>query len=400
WDMEDKVIRIATIYCYWLMSLYGVSIVMIGTLVPELLQFFEVSLSDIGFLMTIQCFGGILALFLGSRFAEKVKKSLIIPIAFGSLGLGLLVVGYSASFLVLQTAFFLTGFFIRITDIFLNAFVGQIHQENSGIYLNRLHMFFSIGAFTGPFYSGMLIKLDFHWQQIYSIIGILFVVSALLGCWFILPIGKMHQTQSPMNRAPLHFLEIIQDPKIWILGATLLFYSFHQLSVTVWLPYYMEDSLGASKEMANLAISLFWFGIILGRFFVSIIVKNQDPARLLSFGAFVGAFLLVVGIYSRDIFLTTSAYFIVGLLTGAVIPLAFTICYKIFPEVIALATTFLSIFLLSGQMVGPWLLGVSAEMFSINNAIFLTVITLFGCTVVWKLVSPPIASIPTKPALR
>ncbi len=398
--MEDKVIKIATIYCYWLMSLYGVSIVMIGTLVPELLQYFEVSLSDIGFLMTIQCFGGMLALFLGSRFAEKVKKSLIIPIAFGALGLGLLIVGYSPSFIVLQSAFFITGFFIRITDIFLNAFVGQIHQENSGIYLNRLHMFFSIGAFTGPFYSGMLIKLDFHWQQIYSIIGILFVVSALLGCWFILPIGKMHQTQSPMNRAPLNFLEIIQDPKIWLLGATLLFYSFHQLSVTVWLPYYMEDALGASKEMANLAISLFWFGIILGRFFVSIIVKNQDPARLLSFGAFVGAFLLMVGLYSRDIFLTTSAYFIVGLLTGAVIPLAFTICYKIFPEVIALATTFLSIFLLSGQMVGPWLFGVSSEMFSINNAIFLTVITLFGCTVVWKLVSPPIASIPTKPALR
>ncbi len=398
--MKDKVIKIATIYCYWLMSLYGVSIVMIGTLVPELLQYFEVSLSDIGFLMTIQCFGGILALFLGSRFAEKVKKSLVIPIAFGALGLGLLIVGYSPSFIVLQSAFFITGFFIRITDIFLNAFVGQIHQENSGIHLNRLHMFFSIGAFTGPFYSGMLIKLDFHWQQIYSIIGILFVVSALLGCWFILPIGKMHQTQSPMNRVPLNFLEIIQDPKIWLLGATLLFYSFHQLSVTVWLPYYMEDALGASKEMANLSISLFWFGIILGRFFVSIIVKNQDPARLLSFGASVGAFLLMVGLYSRDIFLTSSAYFIVGLLTGAVIPLAFTICYKIFPEVIALATTFLSIFLLSGQMVGPWLLGVSSEMFSINNAIFLTVITLFGCTVVWKLVSPPIASIPTKPALR
>ena len=246
------------------MSLYGVSIVMIGTLVPELLQYFEVSLSEIGFLMTIQCFGGILALFLGSRFAEKVKKSLIIPIAFGALGLGLLIVGYSPSFIVLQSAFFITGFFIRITDIFLNAFVGQIHQEASGIYLNRLHMFFSIGAFTGPFYCGMLIKLDFHWQQIYSIIGILFVLSALLGYWFILPMGRIQQTQKPQNRVPLNFLEIIQDPKIWILGATLLFYSFHQLSVTVWLPYYMEDSLGVSKEMANLAISLFWLGIILG----------------------------------------------------------------------------------------------------------------------------------------
>ena len=382
------------------MSLYGVSIVMIGTLVPELLQYFEVSLSEIGFLMTIQCFGGILALFLGSRFAEKVKKSLIIPIAFGALGLGLLTVGNSPSFIVLQSAFFITGFFIRITDIFLNAFVGQMHQEESGIYLNRLHMFFSIGAFTGPLYSGMLIKLDFHWQQIYSIIGILFVVSALLGYWFILPMGRIQPTQKPQNRIPLNFLEIIQDPKIWILGVTLLFYSFHQLSVTVWLPYYMEDSLGASKEMANLAISLFWFGIILGRLFVSIIVKNQDPARLLSLGAFVGAVLLVVGIYSRDILLTTSAYFLVGLLTGAVIPLAFTICYKIFPEVIALATTFLSIFLLSGQMVGPWLLGISAEIFTIHHAIFLTVITLFGCTLVWKLVSSPTSRIPSKPALR
>ena len=382
------------------MSLYGVSIVMIGTLVPELLQYFEVSLSEIGFLMTIQCFGGVLALFLGSRFAEKVKKSLIIPIAFGALGLGLLTVGNSPSFIVLQSAFFITGFFIRITDIFLNAFVGQIHQEESGIYLNRLHMFFSIGAFTGPFYSGMLIKLDFHWQQIYSIIGILFVVSALLGYWFILPMGRIQQTPKPQNKAPLNFLEIIQDPKIWILGVTLLFYSFHQLSVTVWLPYYMEDSLGASKETANLAISLFWFGIILGRLFVSIIVKNQDPARLLSLGAFVGAVLLVGGIYSRDILLTTSAYFLVGLLTGAVIPLAFTICYKIFPEVIALATTFLSIFLLSGQMVGPWLLGISAEIFTIHHAIFLTVITLFGCTLVWKLVSSPTSHIPSKPALR
>ena len=395
-DSKNK----ATFYCYWLMSLYGVSIVMIGTLVPELLQYFEVSLSEIGFLMTIQCFGGILALFLGSRFAEKVKKSLIIPIAFGALGLGLLTVGNSPSFIVLQSAFFITGFFIRITDIFLNAFVGQMHQEESGIYLNRLHMFFSIGAFTGPFYSGMLIKLDFHWQQIYSIIGILFVVSALLGYWFILPMGRIQQTQKPKNRVPLNFLEIIQDPKIWILGVTLLFYSFHQLSVTVWLPYYMEDSLGASKEMANLAISLFWFGIILGRLLVSIIVKNQDPARLLSLGAFVGAVLLVVGIYSRDILLTTSAYFLVGLLTGAVIPLAFTICYKIFPEVIALATTFLSIFLLSGQMVGPWLLGISAEIFTIHHAIFLTVITLFGCTLVWKLVSSPTSHIPSKPALR
>ena len=74
--MTENVKNKATIYCYLLMSFYGVSIVMIGTLVPELLQYFEVSFSDIGFLMTIQCFGGILALFLGSRFAEKVKKSL------------------------------------------------------------------------------------------------------------------------------------------------------------------------------------------------------------------------------------------------------------------------------------------------------------------------------------
>ena len=223
--MEDKIIRTATVYCYWLMSLYGVSIVMIGTLVPELLQYFEVSLSEIGFLMTIQCFGGILALFLGSRFAEKVKKSLIIPIAFGALVLGLLIVGYSPSFLVLQSTFLITGFFIRIADIFLNAFVGQIHQEESGIYLNRLHMFFSIGAFTGPFYSGMLIKLDFHWEQIYSIIGILFVLSALLGYWFIVPIGRIQQTQA-LEQSPFEILRNYsrsQDLDSWCNAIVLLF---------------------------------------------------------------------------------------------------------------------------------------------------------------------------------
>ena len=35
-----------------------------------------------------------------------------------------------------------------------------------------------------------------------------------------------------------------------------------------------------------------------------------------------------------------------------------------------------------GQMIGPWFLGMTAEITNIEKAIFLTAITLFGCTIV------------------
>ena len=380
--MKPKYLIIVNNYCNFIMFMYGISIVMIGTLIPDFILTFNIPLSKVGLIFTTLCIGGIFSLFFGSFYSDIINKSKAIPISFGILGIGYLFIGITETFIIALFIFFFCGFFIRILDIFLNAFIGELYQKEYGIYLNRLHMYFSFGACFGPLYARLLLDLRFTWKEVYTITGLIFLIIAILGFIFISSKKYRSKDHSKHISSKIPFFNLFKISQLWLMGLILLFYSFHQLSVTTWLPYFMEYSLNSTKLLSSLTLSFFWFGIIIGRYLTSNLIKSKCPVRLLLWGAIIGGVVILLGIFSNNLIIIIFAFVFAGITTGSIIPLVITICYGNFPNNKGSTTSFLSIFLIMGQMIGPWFLGMTAEITNIEKAIFLTAITLFGCTIV------------------
>ena len=165
-------------YLYALMTIYAISITMIGPMMPHIIDEYGLRLSQGGLILTFQSIGGILAIIIGGIIADAVKKPLLILASYLSFGLALFIVGYISSFPVLLVIFFIFGAGTRISDTVLNAYVSDIHTARRGVFLNLLHTFFGVGALLGPIYARYLLEQGMPWNRVFSFLG--------LACIFII----------------------------------------------------------------------------------------------------------------------------------------------------------------------------------------------------------------------
>lgn len=371
-----------TLYYNAVMSMYGVSVVMIGTMIPEMIRRFDLSLSRGGLIVTVQSAGGIIALLAATLFADRINKRAAVAVSFGVLGLAWIGVGGAPIYAALLGAFFVSGAAIRVLDIMLNAHVADMHPDGRGFHLNRLHMYFSIGAFAGPMIARSLVDAGMGWNEVYLAIGAVFVVASIPGHRRErrAPAVKVHaeagaepaadatstrQTSDQTTVLPpqprLLLRSLLRRPESYVLGAVLFFYIVHQSGVTTWLPLYMEESLGTTPAAAGFALSLFWIGIIAGRFLSARLAARFGASRLIIIGGLAGGLLLTAGTLVADSRVLMAVGFAAGTLTGATIPLAMVIAYRLFPANTGSATALLSLFMMSGRLLGPWVMGLIAE---------------------------------------
>ncbi len=85
-----------TALCFALMALYGVSAVMIGTLIPEMMRAFSLSMARGGLVVTLQSFGGLAAAAAGLSLGDRVRKGRAIVVSFIGLGVSLIISGAAA----------------------------------------------------------------------------------------------------------------------------------------------------------------------------------------------------------------------------------------------------------------------------------------------------------------
>lgn len=394
---QTKVPVYLTAALFLIMGIYAISITMIGPIMPSVIEDYQIRLSQGGLMTTAQSIGGMLAVLFVGIMAGRFKKTKLIIISFLVFGASLLLVSLSDIYAVLLVVFFVFGAGSRMADTLLNAYVSDLYNKKRGYYLNLLHMYFGIGALIGPIYVRFILEQNISWTFVFSLLGIISIASALL-----LPIAlrraakKMSaldphdlpqvyaaETEQAIAPAPAqlrpldHFAYISRSPVIWLLCLIMILYLAHQASLTVWLPMYMETDLLVSPTVSNLALSVLWLGIILGRMASAYLTDRIKPVKIVVFGNLLAAISAAVGILMMQPVILIIGLGFAGLFNGATIPLLVTIASERYPE--HTGTTSSMIFL-SGTlatMIFPWLVGRIAESSGFQMALQLTWITLF-----------------------
>ena len=374
-----------TAYLYLTFLVYAVSVTSIGPLMAELLTHYDLSLARGGLFVTFQAAGGLAALVLGGAVSDRTGKARLIGGCFLVYSVTLLAVGAAPGLLFLYALFFLLGASTRFMDMVANAYIADLHAEDKAQALSLLHAFFGVGALLGPLYARFLVDASGLWERSYTVLGFACLAVALAGAPAVL-------------RAPVPARagvgagdpgSILGSRDVWVMAAALALYVAHQSGLTVWLPLYLERDLGMGRMASSAALSLFWLGIVAGRFITSLLSRHFPPRRTLLWGHLTGGIVLCVGAAAGSGALLTAAVAVAGLLTGAAYPLLVAMACARHPDRNGAVTSLLFASATSARMMFPWLAGVAGSRWGLLPGVFATGVVLLGVAVlIWALPVP------------
>jgi len=348
----------------------------LGSAWPVMYESFNVNLASAGIISLILSGSTVLASLYCDRavikfgFAKVTLWSLI-AMTLSSLGFSI-----ATNFIVLCVLAVPMGLGMGLIDASLNNAVALHFKAR---HMNWLHGFWGVGAFLSPIIMAYFLTSHSSWQFAYRFIGfvtLVFVAIFILTIrvWKFAPhIKETGENSTALNMPKLELLKISG-----VKQSLLIFFAYCAIEATVglWATSYFVQIRNIAEDTAALWLSLYFFGIMSGRFLAGFISNYLSNIQLIK----LGTSLIGIGIL----------FFILPLPTTFLLPGLFLIglgCAPIFPSlvhetpkkfgaiysqsIIGLQMAFAYL----GSMLMPPLFGILA-LFS-SNSLFPLFLTIF-----------------------
>jgi fucose permease len=361
--------QLFTFLIYFLTLAYGFSVTIIGPLIPSLISTLEIRVSAAGLLLTLQSLGGIIAILVSGLLLDRYNKKIIVGIVFLMYGASLFVSGFSATYTLVLIMFFILGIGTRIFDTAGNALIADLYPDSPGKHLGILHVFFSTGAFLGPIYARIVLSGSASWKLVFIIFGAICI--GLTGVYT--GVGRGHSSGPKFSAEPAGSGSskiVLGSGFIWIFGIVSFLYFGHVYSLSTWLPVYLEVERGIASNLAGFALSLFWLGIIFGRFVCTRLVQSIEPVTLLKWGCLAGGLFLTAAFLASGTVLILALIILTGVSAGACIPLMITAVCTRFPNHTGLVSSFIFLTGNVAAMLFPYFIGLVSEQYSFRTGLF------------------------------
>jgi len=296
---------------------------------------------------------GSLALLLAGSWPQVIVAGFLL-----GCGDGMLVVGYHALFADLhwqkaarQVA---AARGDRAGDSEATADTAKNDAGGSGAALNRLNVFFGIGALVGPALAG---------ASILAVGDIRLPLWLVAGgqCAIVLVLTGVKPPSPPARgqTGSAHGLrDLLRLPLLWVLGLLLFLYVALEVGLGNWAYTYLRRG-GAGVAAASLLTTGYWLGLTFGRLVSPWLLQRlREPVLLL--GATVATMLVAMVLFILAPWRPGGAACILalGVCFGPIWPLTFAIATGSYREAAGAVSGLLTTAGTVSGLAGPWLLGV------------------------------------------
>ena len=370
------------------MLLFGIGLLTLGSVLPDLMIKHSLDAVGAGTLFSIMPLGIIGgSLFFGpvcDRYGYKpllVISSLLMFAGFEGLALtgttGLLVI----SVLIIG----LGGGAINGAT---NAVVADISTTGKGADLSLLGVFFGIGALGMPLLLSILEKsVDF--EVIISATGFLALAAALIFFLVVFPPAKQ---SGGISMKMINGL--ISDSVILLIAFFLFFQSAFEGLINNWTTTYLIDHLSVSQGSALIALSSYVAGMTVTRLLIGSVFRNVTEKTLL-FSSFLIIFAALVLIwFSGSVTMAAAAFALLGTGLAAGFPTMLGIVGNRYPDISGTAFSFVMAVALIGNILVNYSMGLVTENFGIKHLTTFTfaelaVLVILGIFIFRKLKRKP-----------
>lgn len=213
---------------------------------------FQITLEQIGFLVTLNFTIQIIVDFLAARFADRIgyRTSIVAAhatSALGLIGLGLFPRWFPTPYAGLLIAVSLYALGGGLLEVLVSPIVEALPTKNKVSSMGFLHSFYSIGHVSTILLSTLFfvcVGID-HWQWL----PLLWSIMPLLNC---IAFSKVPLYPLPGSEAPFSFRRLFGIKLFWLFLLLMICSGAAEQAMAQWSSLFAETGLGVSKTMGDL----------------------------------------------------------------------------------------------------------------------------------------------------
>ena len=328
----------------------------LGPSLPSLARRMDIGLGMAGGLISGLSVGYLIGGLVAGAVADAFGRRPVYLTALGLTGISLLAILSAPSLAMGLLAAFFLGLGQGSIDVVVHVVTGDATLEDRGAALNRLHVFFGLGALIGPVWAGYGLKaLDSLWPAFVSIAVLTLLIAFGVALARLPAHSPTHETAASNARA------IVSSRTFWALAAFFFLYVGVEVGVGTWTFAFLSEKLGAEVTLASWATSGFYLALTAGRLAGSRLVGRRMADEKLVLlgvgGAVAGALLLWAAGVSAAIAPFVVAVLLIGFCFGPVYPTAMGVAQRRYAEAIGTTVGLITVGGGLGATSLPWFQG-------------------------------------------
>jgi len=312
---------------------YGMIAAMLGTILPDLSDRFQLTPRQNGIIAFAQALGLIIAsLAVGPLLDDEGKKAgLMLGLAF--ISFALFALPRSSGFRSVVVLLFFLGVGGGIVVTGANALISDVSETHRASALNLVNLFFGLGGLATPFISAHVFARK--WVRLCYTVAVLTVIT----------FGIQAVTKMPPPTGAGRFIladagPVLGRPLLFLLGLFLFLYVSCEVGVWNWLTRHLIAQGIPESSALNILSLGFALGLLIGRVVVSPILVHVSAINVLLAASITMTVTTFIMLRTRKPAVAFALVFLGGLSMAPVFPTTLAIVGDAFPRMTGTAIGF------------------------------------------------------------
>jgi fucose permease len=333
--------------------IYGMIAAMLGTILPELSDRFQLTPSQNGAIAFSQALGLIIASLCAGPLLDNEGKKLGIVLGLGLIAIVLFLLPRAPGYRSLLWLLFLLGAGGGIMVTGANALASDVGEAHRATALNLANLFFGLGALATPFIAANLFgrKSVLLCYTIASLTVVTVVIEALT---------KMPGPTGPGRFAFADAAPVLGRPLLFLIGLFVFLYITCEVGIWNWLPRHLiAQGIPESRALNILSLG-FALGMLIGRGGILPVLIRVPAITVTLAGSVAMAVTTFLVLRARNSAAAWVLVFLAGISMAPVFPTTLAIVGDAFPRMTSTAIGFVITCGWTGLAVSSRIIGLIA----------------------------------------
>jgi fucose permease len=332
---------------------YGMIAAMLGTILPDLSERFQLTPTQNGTIAFAQALGLMIASVGVGPLLDTQGEKVGLILGLACIAFALYLLPRSQGFRPIVLLMFLLGIGGGIVVTGANALVSGVSEAHRATALNLVNLFFGLGGLATPFISANLFQKN--WVRLCYTVASLTVITLAIHALTPMPAPDAASGFVFANVGP-----ILGRPLLFMLGLFLFLYITCEVGVWNWLPRHLiAQGIPESRALNILSLG-FALGLLIGRVGVSQILIHVPAVEVTLAASIAMAVTTFSMLRTKKPSVAAALVFIAGVAMAPVFPTTLAIVGTAFPKMSGTAIGFVITCGWAGLAVSSRIIGAIA----------------------------------------